>query len=710
MKPKNRLKNSPAVKSWYQIKNHVNGETEITIMEDIGFFGITAKDFKRDIAALGESEPLHVHINSDGGEMMEGNEIYNILLAHKGKVRVSIGAIAASMASVIAMAGDEVSIADNGFFMIHNPWTIAMGDAEDLEKSVEILNNLKDTIIKAYSRHTSLSDKEISDLMDEETWMTSEEALADGFVDSIDNKVEEGEEAVDFDLSKFLNSANFLSRLKVEHLKRSGNSSRQLSRNRQTGKVTLADLQEALVEQPPSSDGRVEPPEGKLIVIRNQVMEKKNEPDAPVKTPEQQAVEIKQKADDLYKAKLKRDEEIDGIVLEVRKRDKKDFGELAAKFKREDKSPDDFARAIVTSDAFKQFEVVGSGLEVIEPLDYLKGSPGYAVVTNEHYKALADMVNKRGRGAIPQKTQLIVNAPGSIRQYRDAAARFLNAPAPPTSSGLTSIEKLPGIVDLGVRPLMVKDLLAPGATSNTTIRYIREVSFTNYATTVAEGAAKSQALFEYQEVDAAVRKIAAYVKVTDELFADYLQMASYINQRLPYMVERTEEDQLLNGNGIAPNLTGILQTAGIQTQPKGADTAADALYKALTLIRFTAFFEPDGYIIHPTDWQALRLAKDSAGQYFGGGPFTGAYGGGPLVQFDSFWGKPVAITPAIVQGTVLAGAFKLGAQYFQREGLTVDMTNSDQDDFIKNLMTIRAEERLALAVYRPLAFCQVTGL
>lgn len=546
--------------------------------------------------------------------------------------------------------------------------------------------------------------------MDEETWMTSEEALADGFVDSIDNKVEEGEEAVDFDLSKFLNSANFLSRLKVEHLKRSGNSSRQLSRNRQTGKVTLADLQEALVEQPPSSDGRVEPPEGKLIVIRNQVMEKKNEPDAPVKTPEQQAVEIKQKADDLYKAKLKRDEEIDGIVLEVRKRDKKDFGELAAKFKREDKSPDDFARAIVTSDAFKQFEVVGSGLEVIEPLDYLKGSPGYAVVTNEHYKALADMVNKRGRGAIPQKTQLIVNAPGSIRQYRDAAARFLNAPAPPTSSGLTSIEKLPGIVDLGVRPLMVKDLLAPGATSNTTIRYIREVSFTNYATTVAEGAAKPQALFEYQEVDAAVRKIAAYVKVTDELFADYLQMASYINQRLPYMVERTEEDQLLNGNGIAPNLTGILQTAGIQTQPKGADTAADALYKALTLIRFTAFFEPDGYIIHPTDWQALRLAKDSAGQYFGGGPFTGAYGGGPLVQFDSFWGKPVAITPAIVQGTVLAGAFKLGAQYFQREGLTVDMTNSDQDDFIKNLMTIRAEERLALAVYRPLAFCQVTGL
>ena len=79
-------------------------------------------------------------------------------------------------------------------------------------------------------------------------------------------------------------------------------------------------------------------------------------------------------------------------------------------------------------------------------------------------------------------------------------------------------------------------------------------------------------------------------------------------------------------------------------------------------------------------------------------------------MFDSLWGKPCAITPAITAGTALVGAFKLGAQYFMRQGMTIDMTNSDQDDFIKNLMTIRAEERLALAVYRPLAFCTVTGI
>jgi ATP-dependent protease ClpP protease subunit len=708
LKPKAKRQ---AEKSWYQIlKNQTSGETEISIMENIGFFGITAKDFKDEIDMLGEKEPLHVHINSDGGDMMEGNEIFNILLAHEGKVRVSIGALAASMASAIAMAGDEISMADNGFIMIHNPWTVAMGDAADMEKSAEILNKLKANLVKAYMRHCNCSEKEVSKMMDDETWMTADEALENGFIHSIDNKVDD-EEVSNFDLSRFLNSANFLSRLKVEHLQRSGNTARHPVRNNKRGKVTLADLREAVEEQddpPPSSDESVDDPPN--VSVRNKIMKPgEGEPAAPVKTPEQLKAEIKAEADKLYASKLKRDEEIDGIVLTVRTRDKKDFAELAARFKREDKSPDDFARAIVDSDEFKPHNVVGSGVEVIEPLDYLKGSPGFAVVTNEHYKAIADMVQRRGRGSIPQKTQLIINTAG-VRRYMDSARRFMDAPGPPTSTGLTSIEKLPGIVDLGVRPLMVKDLLAPGATGGTTVRYIREVSFTNSATTVAEGAAKPVAPFEYQEVDAPVRKIAAYVKVTDELFADYLQMASYINQRLPYMVERTEEDQLINGNGTPPNLTGILQTAGIQTQAKGGDTAADALYKALTLIRFNAFFEPDGYIIHPTDWQNLRLAKDTAGQYFGGGPFTGAYGNSPLVTFDSYWGKPVAITPAITVGTALAGSFKLGAQYFQREGLTIDMTNSDQDDFVKNLLTIRAEERLALAVYRPLAFAQITGL
>ncbi len=686
---------------WYAIAAKTNGdkETRIDILENIGMWGKSSKDFRADIGRLGETEALHIHLNSDGGDIIEGNEIFNILMEHKGEVRVSIGAMAASIASVIAMAGDEISIAKNGFLMIHNPWSIAMGDADEFEATASTLKKMKAGIIQAYMRHTALSEREISDLMDSETYMNADEAVENGFVGSIDD-YDSDETLQNMNLSRFMNSAQFLKRPEVAKLLgKGGNPAGQQSGN-----------------SPAASKGTQETEEHKVtigVVIRNETTDMKDKdgkdisPAAPA-SPEAVQAEAKRIANELYAARIKADGEIDDIVLAVRKRDKKDFGELASKFKQQQKTPDEFARAIATSDEFKNFEVVGAGIEVIEPLDSLKGSPGFMFVNSDQYKALAEGVRTRGRASLPQNVLSRVDVPLTIRDFMNS--RFFNAPAEPTSTGLTSIEKLPGIVTLGVRPLMVKDLIAPGATNNTTIRYIQEVSFTNYATPVAEGAAKPEALFEYAEVDAPVRKIAAYTKVTDELFADYLAVASYINQRLPYMVERTEEDQILNGDGNAPDLTGILQTANIQTEAKGGDTAADAIYKAMTKIRFTGFFEPDGIVIHPTDFQAIRLLKDGNQQYYGGGPFTGAYGNSPLVQFDSLWGKPCAITPAITQGTTLVGAFRLGSQYFQRQGLTIEMTNSDQDDFIKNRMTIRCEERLALAVYRPLAFCTVTGL
>src|ERR1043166_4546187 len=125
-------------RSWYRIvgKNEKN-ETEIDIMEEIGMWGITAKDFRNSIKRLGAKEPLHVHINSDGGDILEGFEIYNSLREHEGPVRVTIGAIAASMASVIAMAGEKITAAENSFVMIHNPWTVAMGDSEELRRDAE---------------------------------------------------------------------------------------------------------------------------------------------------------------------------------------------------------------------------------------------------------------------------------------------------------------------------------------------------------------------------------------------------------------------------------------------------------------------------------------------------------------------------------------------------------------------------------------------
>lgn len=690
-------------RSWYRIvgKND-KGETEISIMEEIGMWGITAKDFRNSIKRLGAKEPLHVHINSDGGDILEGFEIYNTLREHEGPVRVSIGAIAASMASVIAMAGEKITAAENSFVMIHNPWTVAMGDSQDLRKDADTMDKMKANIIKAYRQHSTLPDQEISDLMDDETWMTAEEAQQNGFIHEI-----EGFEtsAQNFDLSKFRNSAKFLS--KLLKLNRS-------SRQREGG-VTLEDLENAIGAKTES-----QPNERPKMKMKNLMFHKEDAGGgsggggSPQLTQEQIQQQVKDEAEKLFQAKLKNDQEIDAVVVAVRKRDKKDFGELAGKFKRENKTADQFKIAISTSDEFKPFDVVGSGeegdveIEVLGVRGLQKGSPGEMFILSPEYKALADKIKGRGRGSLPQNFAQRV-------ELKNADIRFMNAQAVPSSSGLTSIEKLPGVVTLGLRVLTVKDLILPGQTNATTIRYIREVSFTNYATTVAEAAAKPQAQFEYAEVDAPVKKIAGYVKMPDELLADYAGVASFINMRLPYMVERTEEDQLLNGDGTGNNLTGILNTSGIQTQARGTDTRADAIFKALTNIRFgtglaEGGWEPDGVVVNPLDWENLRLAKDANNQYYGGGPFTAAYGNGALIQMESIWGKPCVVTPAIAAGTALAGAFRLGSQYFQRQGMTVEMTNSDQDDFIKNRVTVRAELREALAVYRPVGFCQITGL
>lgn len=269
-------------------------------------------------------------------------------------------------------------------------------------------------------------------------------------------------------------------------------------------------------------------------------------------------------------------------------------------------------------------------------------------------------------------------------------------------STLTGYDRLPGIVLLGAQRLTVADLLAKGTTTSPTIRYVQEDTLTNAATAVTEGATKPEASWDTSEVDAPVRKIAVTSKVTDELFADFPAMRDYIDNRMRFMVGTTEETQLLNGNGTPPNLRGIMQTSGIQTQAKGADPTPTAIYKAITLIMSVGFFDADGVVMHPLDWQDIRTLQDLNGNYIWGHPADA----GP----NRIWSLPVVVTTAQTQNTALVGAFRLGAQVFYRQGLTVESTNSNEDDFKKNLIAIRAEQREALAVYRPKAFCTVTGV
>jgi HK97 family phage major capsid protein len=275
----------------------------------------------------------------------------------------------------------------------------------------------------------------------------------------------------------------------------------------------------------------------------------------------------------------------------------------------------------------------------------------------------------------------------------------------------------PGVQLINQRRLTVADLMLSGTTTSNSVRYLVETTATNAAAAVAEGADKPESTLVLDEVDEPVRKIATVLPVSDEMLEDEAQIRSYIDARLRLFVQLEEEDQLLNGTGVAPNIDGILDRAGIQTATRAAlETAsgavnpqqADAIFEAMTEIRIDALVEPDGLVVHPGNWADIRLLKDANDQYFGGGPFTGAYGNGGIAR-DDFWGLNVVVTPAIALNTALVGAFTQ-AQVFRKGGITVEASNSHNDYFIKNLTAIRAEERLALAVYRPAAFHAITAM
>jgi ATP-dependent protease ClpP protease subunit len=174
--------------TFYALEKSGDNETTVTLYDEIGAFGAGSKQFLGDIGKL-SGQHIHLRINSPGGSVVEGTAIYNSLRRHKGGVTVHIDALAASMASVIAMAGAPVLIADNALMMIHNPWTVSMGGSEDLRKEADLLDMLKVNLRNAYVRKTGLGETEIQDMMDKETWLDAVDAVALGFADAIEEGV-----------------------------------------------------------------------------------------------------------------------------------------------------------------------------------------------------------------------------------------------------------------------------------------------------------------------------------------------------------------------------------------------------------------------------------------------------------------------------------------------------------------------------------------
>src|SRR3990167_4181631 len=186
-------------KSWYDIKAKDAKAAEVFIYDEIGFFGISAEKLVKDLAAL-DVETIDLRINTPGGVVTEGLAIYNALVRHKARIITHIDGLAASIGSIIALAGDEINIAQNAFYMINNPYGFAFGESKAMRKMADTLDKMTGTLVKAYADRTGKSEDEIKGLMDDETWFTADEAKDAGFVDNITGKKAE---KAHFDLSAY---------------------------------------------------------------------------------------------------------------------------------------------------------------------------------------------------------------------------------------------------------------------------------------------------------------------------------------------------------------------------------------------------------------------------------------------------------------------------------------------------------------------------
>jgi HK97 family phage major capsid protein len=308
--------------------------------------------------------------------------------------------------------------------------------------------------------------------------------------------------------------------------------------------------------------------------------------------------------------------------------------------------------------------------------------------------------------------------PKGLERVKTVSGATVSAPEFKASS---DTQKVPsGIADFltqfdqtvvqGFRRPTVSDLFGTGTLSGASIAYLVEGSFEGTITTVAEGGAKPQVhVADPSVVTDALKKIAAFLKFTDEMMEDAPFLVSEINNLGLYKLALAEENQLLNGAGTGSTITGLLNRSGVQTESAADNTDnADAVFRALTKVQTATGLSADAIVINPADYQSLRLGKDSNGQYFGGGYFAGEYGNGGVVQQPPLWGLRTVVSSAVTAKTAIVGAFGVGGTVYRKGGVRVESTNSHDTDFTSNLITVRIEERLALAVRVPKAFVNVT--
>jgi len=281
--------------------------------------------------------------------------------------------------------------------------------------------------------------------------------------------------------------------------------------------------------------------------------------------------------------------------------------------------------------------------------------------------------------------------------------------------------RAPGILETALRnPDSVIGLFDQIQTSQNAYVYLEETTFDNQAGSIAESgdiSATLESALAFTERTESIRKMATFLPVTDELLADVAGIQGYVNSRLSTMMKLNMDNQLINGDGNAPNLTGVLNKGGINTFDYALPYAGELgklgqIYQAITEIRKDAFVEPDAIVMHPSDWYQIVTSVTDVDTSGSKNPLFVVAGGFGADAAPRIWGLRVVPSTVIAEGTMLVGKFGGGdaAQVIMREGVDLAVSDSHSDFFAKNQLAIRLTMRLGFAIYRPTAFCTITNV
>lgn len=306
-----------------------------------------------------------------------------------------------------------------------------------------------------------------------------------------------------------------------------------------------------------------------------------------------------------------------------------------------------------------------------------RDSLGGTVIKSEALKSFAASIEGNKRLSIP------------------VHAALLSGDVP---AGIIEPQRIPGIDTLPKQRLFIRDLIAPGRTTSPAIFWVQQTGFTNAAKVVAEGTAKPYSSIVFTPKLTAVSTIAHMFKASKQILEDFAQLGSTIDIEMLYGLKYAEEQEILFGDGTGVHLHGIVPQASVFDPAFEVEhqSGIDDLRLAMLQCQL-ARLPSSGHVLHYLDWAKIELTKDTLGRYILANPLGLS---GPVL-----WGLPVVATEAIgFEGKFLTGAFQTGAQLFDREDANVVISTENADDFEKNLISIRCEERAALAVKRPEAF------